>query len=155
MNIDGQNTLACTKGLDDVKGDISIYPLPHMPVVKDLVPDLTDLYAQYASIEPWLKTDTPQPQTEWKQSREDREKIDGLYECVFYARAAQPPAPLIGGTPINISALPSCCKPIAGWLTAAMKRPATGSMIWKTRSGLSLSYNYELRQSLPERSVSG
>ena len=85
MNIDGQNTLACTKGLDDVKGDISIYPLPHMPVIKDLVPDLTDLYAQYASIEPWLKTDTPQPQTEWKQSREDREKIDGLYECILCA----------------------------------------------------------------------
>ena len=85
MNIDGQNTLACTKGLDDVKGDISIYPLPHMPVIKDLVPDLTDLYAQYASIEPWLKTDTPQPQNEWRQSREDREQLDGLYECILCA----------------------------------------------------------------------
>jgi len=85
MNIDGQNTLACTKGLDDVKGDISIYPLPHMPVIKDLVPDLTNLYAQYASIEPWLKTDTPQPQSERHQSREDREELDGLYECILCA----------------------------------------------------------------------
>ena len=85
MNIDGQNTLACTKGLDEVKGDISIYPLPHMPVIKDLVPDLTDLYAQYESIEPWLKTDTPEPQAEWKQSREDREQLDGLYECILCA----------------------------------------------------------------------
>ena len=85
MNIDGQNTLACTKGLDDVKGDITIYPLPHMPVIKDLVPDLTNLYAQYASIEPWLKTDTPQPQNEWRQSREDREQLDGLYECILCA----------------------------------------------------------------------
>ena len=85
MNIDGQNTLACTKGLDDVKGDITIYPLPHMPVIKDLVPDLTNLYAQYASIEPWLKTDTPQPQSEWRQSREDREQLDGLYECILCA----------------------------------------------------------------------
>ena len=85
MNIDGQNTLACTKGLDDVKGDITIYPLPHMPIIKDLVPDLTDLYAQYASIEPWLKTDTPQPQNEWRQSREDREQLDVLYECILCA----------------------------------------------------------------------
>ena len=85
MNIDGQNTLACTKGLDEVKGDINIYPLPHMPVIKDLVPDLTNLYAQYASIEPWLKTDTPKPQEEWKQSREDREQLDGLYECILCA----------------------------------------------------------------------
>ncbi len=85
MNIDGQNTLACTKGVDEVKGDISIYPLPHMPVIKDLVPDLTDLYAQYESIEPWLKTDTPEPQGEWKQSREDREQLDGLYECILCA----------------------------------------------------------------------
>ena len=85
MNIDGQNTLACTKGLDDVKGDIAIYPLPHMPVIKDLVPDLSNLYAQYESIEPWLKTDTPAPQGEWKQSKEDREQLDGLYECILCA----------------------------------------------------------------------
>ena len=52
MNIDGTNTLACTKGMDEVSGDIKIYPLPHMPVVKDLVPDLTNFYAQHRSIEP-------------------------------------------------------------------------------------------------------
>ena len=85
MNIDGQNTLACTKGLDEIKGDISIYPLPHMPVIKDLVPDLSSLYAQYQAIEPWLKTDTPKPQNEWQQSREDREQLDGLYECILCA----------------------------------------------------------------------
>lgn len=56
MNIDGTNTLACTKGLDDIKGAVKIYPLPHLPVVKDLVPDLTNFYAQHRSIEPWLKT---------------------------------------------------------------------------------------------------
>ena len=85
MNIDGQNTLACTKGLDEIKGDIAIYPLPHMPVIKDLVPDLSSLYAQYQAIEPWLKTDTPKPQNEWQQSREDREQLDGLYECIMCA----------------------------------------------------------------------
>ena len=85
MNIDGLNTLACTKGMDEVAHPIRIYPLPHMPVVKDLVPDLTNFYAQHASIEPWLHTSTPAPEKEWKQSREDREKLDGLYECVLCA----------------------------------------------------------------------
>jgi succinate dehydrogenase / fumarate reductase iron-sulfur subunit len=85
MNIDGTNTLACTKAIEDVSGTVSVYPLPHMKVVKDLVPDLTNFYAQHASIEPYLKTDTPAPEKEWKQSREDREKLDGLYECILCA----------------------------------------------------------------------
>ena len=84
MNIDGTNTLACTKSIDDVSGDIKIHPLPHMDVVKDLVPDLTKAYAQYASIEPWLKSETPPPpDRERLQSPEDRAKLDGLYECIL------------------------------------------------------------------------
>ncbi|MGH6719648.1 MAG: succinate dehydrogenase iron-sulfur subunit [Alphaproteobacteria bacterium] len=84
MNIDGTNTLACTMPLDDIKGTVRVYPLPHMPVVKDLVPDLTHAYAQYASIEPWLKADTPAPgNRERLQSPEDRAKLDGLYECIL------------------------------------------------------------------------
>ncbi len=83
MNIDGTNTLACTKFIDEVNGDIKVYPLPHMPVVKDLVPDLTQAYAQYTSIEPWLKTTTPAPERERLQSQEDREKLDGLWECIL------------------------------------------------------------------------
>ena len=85
MNIDGRNTLACTKGVDEISGAVKIYPLPHMPVVKDLVPDLTRFYAQHAFIEPWLQTETPSPQTEWRQSRDDREKLNGLYECILCA----------------------------------------------------------------------
>jgi succinate dehydrogenase / fumarate reductase iron-sulfur subunit len=86
MNIGGRNTLACIHGHEDAHGSTcQISPLPHMPVVKDLVPDLTHFYAQYASIEPWLKTTTPEPQTEWSQSPEDREKLDGLYECILCA----------------------------------------------------------------------
>ena len=81
----GTNTLACTIGIDDFKGMISIYPLPHMPVVKDLVPDLTHFYAQYASIEPWMKTQTPAPARERLQSPEERKKLDGLYECILCA----------------------------------------------------------------------
>ena len=83
MNIDGRNTLACTKAISDVEGDLKIYPLPHMPVVKDLIPDLTHVYAQYASIEPWMKTTTQAPTRERLQSPEDRDKLDGLYECIL------------------------------------------------------------------------
>jgi succinate dehydrogenase / fumarate reductase iron-sulfur subunit len=83
MNIDGQNTLACTKACDDIDGDVAIYPLPHMKVVKDLVPDLTTVYAQYASIKPWMQTQSPAPSRERLQSKEEREKLDGLYECIL------------------------------------------------------------------------
>jgi succinate dehydrogenase / fumarate reductase iron-sulfur subunit len=86
MNIGGRNTLACTHGWAEVPGkDITIAPLPSQPVVKDLVPDLTLFYAQYASIEPWLHTTTPEPQGEWRQSEEERAKLDGLYECILCA----------------------------------------------------------------------
>jgi len=85
MNIDGLNTLACTKAIADIKGDIKITPLPHMEVIKDLVPDMTHFYAQYQSIQPWLQTVTPTPEKEHLQSREDRAKLDGLYECVLCA----------------------------------------------------------------------
>lgn len=85
MNIDGTNTLACTKGMDEVKGDVKIYPLPAQDVVKDLVPDLTNFFAQHALMEPWLKTETPPPEGEWLQTEEDRSKIDGLYECILCA----------------------------------------------------------------------
>ncbi len=83
MNIDGTNTLACTKDMGDIKGDVKVYPLPHMDVVKDLVPDLSKAYAQYASVEPWLKTDTPAPDKERLQSPEERAKLDGLWECIL------------------------------------------------------------------------
>ena len=85
MNIDGTNTLACTKAIDDISGDVKIYPLPHMSVVKDLVPDLTHFYAQYASIKPWLQSVSPPPERERLQSKEDRAKLDGLYECILCA----------------------------------------------------------------------
>jgi succinate dehydrogenase / fumarate reductase, iron-sulfur subunit len=85
MNVDGTNTLACTQHMDDVKGAVKIYPLPHLPVVKDLVADLSVFYAQHASIEPWLQTTSPTPEKEWLQSPRDRGKLDGLYECILCA----------------------------------------------------------------------
>ena len=83
MNIDGTNTLACTKYINEVRGVVKVYPLPHMPVVKDLVPDLTQAYAQYTSIEPWLKAKTTAPERERPQSQEEREQLDGMWECIL------------------------------------------------------------------------
>jgi succinate dehydrogenase / fumarate reductase iron-sulfur subunit len=86
MNIDGVNTLACTKAIDEVKGDVKIFPLPHLPVIKDLVPDLTNFYAQYAAIKPWLQTRTPAPpDRERLQSKEDQEKVDRPSACILCA----------------------------------------------------------------------
>jgi succinate dehydrogenase / fumarate reductase iron-sulfur subunit len=86
MNIDGVNTLACTQAICDIRGDVKIYPLPHMQVVKDLVPDLTDFYAQYASIKPWLRTRGPAPpDRERLQSREEQEKINSPSACILCA----------------------------------------------------------------------
>ena len=83
MNIDGTNTLACTQAIDDIRGDVKIYPLPHLRVVKDLVPDLNEAYAQLASVEPWLKTVSAPPERERLQSEEDRARLDGLWECIL------------------------------------------------------------------------
>jgi succinate dehydrogenase / fumarate reductase iron-sulfur subunit len=85
MNIGGINTLACTHAIDDFREPISIYPLPHLEVIKDLVPDMSGFYAQHASVQPWLRTVSPAPEKEWLQSKEEREQLDGLYECILCA----------------------------------------------------------------------
>jgi len=84
MNIDGGNTLACLKPIEEVKGAVRIAPLPHMPVVKDLVPDLSQIYGQLRSIKPWMQADTPAPPDgERRQSKEERAKLNGLWECIL------------------------------------------------------------------------
>src|SRR5262245_32814310 len=87
MNINGVNRLACTTSMLDLGREIKIYPLPHMPVVKDLVPDLTNFYAQYASVRPWLQSNSPPPSDhkERLQSKEDQEKIDRPAACILCA----------------------------------------------------------------------
>ena len=86
MNIDGRNGLACISACADVKSEVRIYPLPHLPVIKDLVPDLTTFYAQYASVKPWLQTRTPPPpDTERLQSKEDQHKVDRPSACILCA----------------------------------------------------------------------
>jgi len=92
MNINGRNTLACLCYIESTDGKKSndvtkIYPLPHMYVLKDLVPDMGNFYEQYRSIEPWLQTKEgkEEGQAEFLQTREDRAKLDGMYECILCA----------------------------------------------------------------------
>jgi succinate dehydrogenase / fumarate reductase iron-sulfur subunit len=86
MNIDGTNTLACTKPIQAIRGTVKIYPLPHLEVIKDLIPDLTLFYAQQVAIRPWLERLTPiPPDQEILQSKADRARLDGLYECILCA----------------------------------------------------------------------
>merc|ERR1719488_359191 len=87
MNIQGKNGLACLNYIEPSASPIEIQPLPHTYVVKDLIPDLTNFYNQYKSIEPWLKRRTPKTvgQKEYLQSKGDRNKLDGMYECILCA----------------------------------------------------------------------
>ena len=85
MNMDGKNGLACTTPHKEIDGDINIYPLPHLKVKKDLIGDLDGLYKQYQSIEPWLKSNSKSETKEIFQSKEDRAKLDGAYECIMCA----------------------------------------------------------------------
>ena len=85
MNIDGTNQLACTTPMDSIDGEIRVYPLPHMEVIKDLIVDLSQFFAQYASVEPWLKNDKSPAEGERLQSAEERNRIDGAYECILCA----------------------------------------------------------------------
>jgi succinate dehydrogenase / fumarate reductase, iron-sulfur subunit len=86
MNMNGRNGLACTTAIEDLPGEVRITPLPAMDVIKDLVPDFTHFYAQYASIRPWLQTVSTTPSgKERLQSPAQREQLDGLYECILCA----------------------------------------------------------------------
>ena len=85
MNIDGTNTLACTKSISEIKNEIKIYPLPHMPVIKDLVTNLKNFFKQLTSIKPWLNISKKSNGEENIQSKKDRAKLDGLYECILCA----------------------------------------------------------------------
>ena len=138
-----------------MKGDVRIYPLPHMPVIKDLVPDLTRFYAQHRSIEPWLKTTTPEPQTEWRQSKEDRAKLDGLYECILCACCSTscPSYWWNGDRYLGPAVLLQAYR----WLIDS-RDEATGERLDNLEDpvpALSLPHHHELRQGLPQGPVAG
>ena len=135
MNVDGTNTLACIKPIDEVKGEVRIYPLPHMPVVKDLVPDMADFYAQYASIEPWMKTDTAPPSSTERLQGRRTARSSTASTSASSAPAARRAARATGGIAIATWAPRPCCRPTAGLPTAATRRRASGSTSWRTPSG--------------------
>ena len=85
MNINGKNGLSCTTNLRDLKEPIVLKPLPGLPVIRDLIVDMTQFFKQYHSIRPYLVNDTPPPEKERLQSPEEREELDGLYECILCA----------------------------------------------------------------------
>jgi succinate dehydrogenase / fumarate reductase iron-sulfur subunit len=135
MNVDGRNTLACLTPIDSLKkGTSRVTPLPHLPVLKDLVVDLTGLFAQYELIEPWLQSDQPPPDRERRQSPEDRAKLDGLGSASC-ASAARPHARATGGIRTVISVHRSCFSHTDGLPTVAISAPASAWIGSKTRSG--------------------
>ena len=148
MNIDGTNTLACTMATDKIKGVVQVYPLPHLPVIKDLVPDLSHFYAQYASIEPWLKTVTPTPEKEWKQTPADRAKVDGLYECILCA-CCSTGCPSYWWTSERFLG-PAVLLQAQRWIMDS-RDEASGERLDNLEDpALPLPHDHELRQGLPE-----
>ena len=133
MNIDGTNTLACTKYISEIEKDAKVYPLPHMPVVKDLVPDLTQVYAQYEAIEPWLKATTRAPERERRQSpggpRSEARRPVGVHPLLLLHHLL--PELLVERRPL-LSARQFCCRPIAGLPTAGTSTPESVWTNWKT-----------------------
>ncbi len=132
MNIDGINTLACIYGLDEVKGDVRIYPLPHMPVIKDLIPDLTHFYAQHASIMPWLETKTNRPAKDGASRSRTARSWTALR--VRDVRVLQHVLPELL---VELRSLPRPAALLHAYrwiIDSAMRPPANGWMRWRTRS---------------------
>ncbi len=83
MSINGTNGLACVTPLEELDTPVTLRPFPGMPVIRDLIVDMGNFWEQYRKAEPWLVNDSPEPEVERKQSPEDREQLDGLYECIL------------------------------------------------------------------------
>ena len=154
MNIDGTNTLACTKGMDEIEGAIKLYPLPHMSVVKDLVPDLTGFYAQHAAIEPWLHAGKD-PEKERLQSPQQRAKLDGLYECILCACCSTSCPSYWWNSDRYLG--PAALLQAHRWIFGFARRGGRGaSRLCRRRlPALSLPHDHELHQGLPQASGAG
>jgi succinate dehydrogenase / fumarate reductase iron-sulfur subunit len=121
MNMNGRNGLACTTAIEDLSGDIRITPLPHMEVIKDLVPDFTHFYAQYASIRPGCRLSAPRLRARSVCRAPNSARSWTAFTSASCAPAAPPRAPATGGIRTSSSVRPSCSRPIAGWRTAATR----------------------------------
>ena len=138
MNMNGKNGLACITPVSQVvKGDkLVLRPLPGLPVIRDLVVDMSLFYKQYEKVMPYLINDKPAPAIERLQSPEDRQKLDGLYECIV--PAAPRPARRSGGTLTSLSVLPACFRPTVSWLTAGIQPRKSDLPTLMTRSAYSV-----------------
>ncbi len=147
MNINGKNGLACITPLSAVvKGNkLIVRPLPGLPVIRDLVVDMSIFYKQYEKVKPFLQNDTPAPAIERLQSPEEREKLDGLYECILCA-CCSTSCPSFWWNPDKFLAQLHCCKRTASWQTAVTPRRPSVWLRWMTRSAYSLPRDHELRQ---------
>ena len=151
MNIDGGNTLACLQPIEDVKGAVKIYPLPHMSVIKDLIPDLSMAYAQLRSVEPWLKSDTaPPPDGERRQSVAERHALDGMWECIlcFCCTTSCPSYWWNGDRYLGPATL------LAAYRWIADSRTSTPASVWtrgRPVQAICLPDHHELHQDLPQR----
>merc|ERR1711990_60423 len=141
MNINGRNTLACLDRIEDDGSAMKIYPLPHMFVVKDLVPDMSNFYDQYKSIEPWLQADAPLtevttdgPAPYGKEHLQSKPTVRSWMACtsVSSVHAAAPLAPATGGTQTRTSRQLFSCRHSAGFPTAAMDKLRSAWRIWMT-----------------------
>jgi succinate dehydrogenase / fumarate reductase iron-sulfur subunit len=140
INMNGVNGLACITPLSEtVKNNkLVLRPLPGLPVVRDLVVDMSMFYAQYEKVQPYLQNDTPAPAIERLQSPEDREKLDGLYECILCACcSAACPVPPSGGTRTALSDPRVCCRLTVSWRTPGTRRPMSAWHNWMTPSACS------------------
>ena len=130
MNINGKNGLACITNLRELAEPVVLKPLPGLPVIRDLIVDMSQFFKQYHSIKPYLVNDTPPPDKERLHSPAEREELDGLYECSLCGCCSR----RSGGIPTSSSVRPDCCKPIGSSPTAATGRPTSASTISTIRT---------------------
>ncbi|MDB5789341.1 MAG: sdhB [Caballeronia mineralivorans] len=132
MNINGKNGLACLQNMNELPQKIVLRPLPGLPVVRDLICDFTQFFNQYHSIKPYLINGTP-PEKERLQTPEERDELDGLYECILCASCSTA-CPSFWWNPDKFVVRRACCKPIGSLRTAATKRRVNVSTTLKIRT---------------------
>ena len=139
MNMNGKNGLACITPLSEVlkNNKLVVRPLPGLPVIRDLVVDMSLFYKQYEKVMPYLVNDNPAPAIERYQSPEDREKLDGLYECILCACCSHGLPLILVGIRTSSLARPDCCKPTGSWPTAGILHRRSVLPIWMIRSAYS------------------
>ena len=137
MNINGKNGLACITNLHELKEPVVLRPLPGLPVIRDLIVDMTQFFKQYHSIKPYLVNDTPPPEKERLQSPEEREELERPLRVHPVRVLLDRRARRSGGTRTSSSARRACCRPTASSPTAATRRPASASTTSKTRTACS------------------